>query len=150
MACKMSSPCSPKKVGGARPPGLLCRRPSPTGASSPSAVSAASWLRLCSLWTGSQALGLGQGKPACSWWPWGASPGEPGQSWGPDVSVGPRQARLDCYPHPTHPPLSYSDGQGAGAASGSFTKHLKPSVKISALSVFCVGLMALPGGQDQN
>lgn len=54
-------------------------------------------------------------------------------------------AQPDRCQHLTLPPLNYPDGQGAGAAPSSFTGHLKPSVKISALSAFCVGLMALTG-----
>lgn len=54
-------------------------------------------------------------------------------------------AQPDRCQHLTLPPLNYPDGQGAGAAPSSFTGHLKPSIKISALSAFCVGLMALTG-----
>lgn len=57
----------------------------------------------------------------------------------------PRRPQPVRCQHVTFPPLNYSHGQDAEAASSSFARHLKPPVNIRA---FSVGFMALTGSQD--
>lgn len=85
---------------------------------------------------GSQALGLGQGKPACSWWLCEPAQVSLAVRAGALMPLEPRRPGWIAIHTPLILPWSYSDGQGAGAASGFFDKISKAICKDPCLSVF--------------
>lgn len=122
----MSFPCSLRKVGWSSSLHRAGSRPSPGAASSPGPSPQPLPPGLSS--SLAQALEPMDPKPGRGVGLTASPPSLRGR-WEPRKAILAGGGALAPPWDPTIPPLNYSDGQDAGAASGSFSRHLKPSVR---------------------